>query len=83
MPNLKKVARSWAMRREYAQKWTDYSDIFNDQLYTFFSDFNRSRLKSIKMRNMRFPQFEGLQGLVRDRKLAFRHVACSEPFVSV
>ena len=26
------VARSWATRREYATDWTDYSDIFNNQV---------------------------------------------------
>jgi len=55
------VARSWATRREYATDWTDYSDIFNNQLYTFLFTVNRSRLRSIKMRNMRFNQFDGLQ----------------------
>lgn len=55
------VARSWATRREYAQQWSDYLGIFIDLLYTFLQSFNRSRLRSIKMRNMHFGQFVGLQ----------------------
>lgn len=55
------MARSWATRREYAQQWSDYLGIFIDLLYTFLQSFNRSRLRSIKMRNMHFGQFVGLQ----------------------
>ena len=51
------------MRREYAQRWTEYTQIFNDQLFSFFAEFDRSRLKSIYMRNMCFAQFDGLQVL--------------------
>ena len=58
------------MRREYAQRWTEYTQIFNDQLFSFFSEFDRARLKSIYMRNMCFAQFDGLQ-VLEGRGLVF------------
>ena len=54
------IAQSWASRREYANTWGDYTDIFNDLLYTFLTEFDRKMTRRIIFKNMKFNDFDGL-----------------------
>ena len=54
------MAQSWASRREYANTWGDYTDIFNDLLYTFLTEFDRKMTRRIIFKNMKFNDFDGL-----------------------
>ena len=54
------MAQSWASRREYANTWGDYTDIFNDLLYSFLTEFDRKMTRKIIFKNMKFNDFDGL-----------------------